>query len=63
MRNVFDNLINGNLTDAKRLAKRHTGKALCHYATESLGWPFAKAVAASGYLKGALTFQAYCDAK
>ena len=63
MQKVFNNLINGNLTDAKKGAKRYSGKALCYYAAEELGWSFAKACAASGYLVGALEFQSYCDAK
>lgn len=63
MQKVFNNLINGNLEDAKKGAKRYSGKKLCAYATEELGWSFAVASAASGYLVGALKFQAYCDAK
>ena len=63
MQKVFDNLINGNLEDAKRGAKRYSGKKLCAYATEELGWTFAVSCAASGYLKNALSFQSYCDAK
>lgn len=58
--NAIENLINGNLTDAKRLAKKHSYWKLMTLA-EHLGYPIHQCVAISGYLKGNLSFQVYCD--
>jgi len=63
METIFDNLENGNLTDAKRSASRSSQEALYLYAMESLGWTGARAQMAALYLKGCVSFQAYCDAK
>ncbi len=46
MHNAIENYINGNLQDAKRLARRFS----------------VQAVAVADYLKGEGTFQAACDA-
>jgi hypothetical protein len=62
MENVFENLINGNLRDAQRLAKRYSGEALTHYAFHTLGMSTHRATLASLYLKGKTTFQRYADA-
>lgn len=64
------NLINGNLADARRLAKGISKQAIVIYAYQDLmrGWSLDKARAAAEYLKasdatkGAL-FQRYCDAQ
>ncbi len=50
METVIDNLINGNLTDAKKGAKKYSLKNLYQYLLE-LGWTRAKASAAAQYLK------------
>ena len=64
MGEVFTELENGNLTDAKRLAKGHSELSLFLFAhTEDLFWSLEKSRAATQYLKGAGTFQAYCDAR
>lgn len=60
---LFDNLTNGNLTDAKRQARRHSSFALSMFARQILGWSFDRSVKAAAYLKGRCTFQAYCDAQ
>lgn len=60
---IFDNLINGNLSDAKRGAKRKSLSALRAHALEFFGWSEAKSFAVAAYLKGEGTFQAYCDAE
>lgn len=60
---LFANLENGNLTDAKKAAKRHTSFRLSMFARQILGWSFDRATKAAGYLKGEATFQEYCDAK
>ena len=64
MGEVFFNLGNGNLTDAKRLAKGHSELSLFLFAhTEDLFWSLEKSKAAVQYLKGTGTYQAYCDAR
>lgn len=62
MHSIIENLINGNLTDAKAQAKRH---ALFDIARAALdfGMTRNKAIMAAAYLKGRATFQAYCDAE
>ena len=61
---IVDNLLNGNLTDAKRQAKRASYFGLFEHLYRHLGWSHAKAKAAVLYLKrpANATFQAYCDA-
>lgn len=61
MKSIFDNLTNGNLTDAKAKAKRHSGRALDRFARETLGWGSVAAAAAADYLKGRITWQEHCD--
>ncbi len=63
MQSIFDNLTNGNLTDALRSAKRYRYARLFRFALHDLGWSPELARAAADYLKGQGTFQAYCDAK
>ena len=58
---LFENLINGNLTEAKRMAKRHTAFRLSMFARQVLCWDFDRSCAAAAYLKGLGTFQEYCD--
>lgn len=63
MKKVFDNLINGNLEDAKRGAKRYGTASLTMHCTEELGFTWEQAFHAVNYLKNGGSFQAYCDAK
>ena len=60
---VFDDLINGNLTDARRRAKRLNNRDLYGYAFDYLGWGHDRSVRAAWFLKGECSFQEYCDAK
>lgn len=60
---LFDNLENGNLTDARKQARRHSSFRLSMFARQILSWSFDRATKAARYLKGEGTFQAYCDAK
>lgn len=60
---LFANLENGNITEAKAQAKRHTSFRLSMFARQILGWSFDRATLAAGFLKGEATFQEYCDAK
>jgi hypothetical protein len=59
---LFDNLENGNLTDAKKQARRYSSFRLSMFARQILFWEFPRAVAAAAFLKGEASFQAYCDA-
>jgi hypothetical protein len=59
---LFDDLINGNLTDAKRQAKRHSALRIIAHAREVMGWPPHRALKAAEYLKEGGSFQEYCDA-
>jgi hypothetical protein len=61
----IENLINGNLTDAKRLAKRHSFTLLRYSAEEEFCFSSEKAVAAAAYLKSdevsrELAWKAWC---
>ena len=58
---IFDNLVNGNLADAKLKAKKHSTFRLSMFANQILFWSFEKSVAAAAYLKGESSFQNYCD--
>ena len=62
MNTLIENLINGNLTDAKEQAKRYALFAIAS-AAMSYGMTRNKAIMAAAYLKGRATFQAYCDAE
>ena len=59
---TVDDLINGNLTDARRRAK-NLGAVKLIEAFQEIGWTAEKAVLATKYLKTGNGFQAYCDAK
>ena len=61
MNTLIENLINGNLTDAKEQAKRHGFWDIARAAQAYFG-SRNKAVMAAGYLKGRVTFRAFCDA-
>ena len=61
MKEIFDNLINGNLKSAKNGAKRGTLDGLATFAEQALGWPSTVALAAAQFLKGEIPFQEYCD--
>lgn len=63
MHSRFENLINGNLIDAKTGAARRSATLLEIYAHEVLGWSLARSRAAAQFLKGLGAFQVYCDAK
>lgn len=63
MKEMIDNLINGNLTDAKHQAKRFGLEKIAHYCRRELGWSNRKSAAAASYLKTGVGFQVYCDAE
>jgi hypothetical protein len=58
---VIDNLINGNLSDARKGAKRYSFSRLTDICMDEYGYGFARAVLTAGYLKGLLSFQEYAD--
>lgn len=60
MSTVIENLINGNLSDAKKGAKRMSHKALRDAAMD-YGHNDVSAAAVADYLKGSITFQQKCD--
>ncbi len=67
MEHILNNLVNGNLTDARREAKWHDKGDLIIYAVERMFWSWHLARAAAEYLKapekvkGAM-YQRWCDA-
>ena len=64
MRDLYIELLDGNLTGAKRLARGHSEKSLFLFAcTETLSWSLEKARAAAQYLKGTGSYQAYINAR
>lgn len=58
---IIDDLVNGNLTDAKEQAKNLSRPKIKQFCLD-FGWSENKAEAAANYLKGKITFQTYCDA-
>lgn len=60
---VFENLTNGNLSDAKLGARRFSTFRLGMFARQVLCWSFNRAISAAAYLKGEGSFQAYCDSE
>jgi hypothetical protein len=61
MQKMIDNLINGNLTDAKKQAKRFS-QAKIQTDLFSMGWSLKHACAAACYLKNQITWEKYCEA-
>lgn len=62
MQSLIENYINGNLTDAKRQAKRYGFAALLN-GLQDFGFGAVSAIAIASFLKGQGTFQAACDAE
>ena len=58
-----ESLINGQLTQARDLAKKPSAAAICNYLHDELGWSLELSVAATRYLKTGQGFQTYCDSK
>jgi len=61
MKEMIDNLINGNLSDAKRQAKGKSIAQIFRYLKLDCGWSNKRAVAAANYLKTGKGFQLYAD--
>ena len=62
MQNMIDNLINGNIKQALKQAKRYRQADIMQYCIDN-GYKFEKAVAMAMYLKNQIDFQQYCDAE
>jgi len=60
---AIENYINGNLTDAKRQAKKLSWRNLACVLMDDYGKTPAMARTIADYLKGEGTFQAACDAE
>ena len=60
---LIETFINGNLADAKRLAKSKLHRKLREAYEEYTGCSFRTAAAVVDYLKGDITFDQYCDIK
>ena len=63
MKTMIDNLINGNLKDAKKQAKRFKQDDIMQYCIDEYGMSFEKAVASAMWLKNQIEYQQYCDAE
>jgi hypothetical protein len=57
---VIDNLINGNLTDAKEIAVNLNASDIIH-ARMGQGYNYNESLLMASYLKGLISFQDYCD--
>jgi hypothetical protein len=62
MHSLIENYINGNLSDAKRQAKRY-GTLTLLGGLADYGYGPTAAMAIAAFLKGKGTFQAACDAE
>jgi hypothetical protein len=58
--NAIENLINGNLSDAKDYANYQSAASLINHAM-GLGYNYNEALLMVSYLKGIIDFQDYCD--
>lgn len=63
MKSIFQNLTDGNLTDAKNSSRGHSYAKLKGYATDELGMGENKATATALYLKGGINFRRYCEVR
>jgi hypothetical protein len=60
--NAIDNLRNGNLTQARKVAKGLSWSDIYDWLTWSVGWSDKKAAACADYLTKRIDFRAYCEA-
>lgn len=63
MKTMIENLINGNLTDARKQARNKSESAIRKFLVVDSGWSESKAAFAAHYLKTGRGWQAYCDAE
>ncbi len=62
MKSLCENFHNGNLSDARRQAKRFSARAIREGMEEHLGYTFKKATLSADYLKTGEGWQECCDA-
>ena len=60
METLLENLVNGNLSTAKKQARRFSSSKIVSYLEDS-GQNSEKAALTALYLKGGLDWQDYCD--
>jgi len=60
MKNMIENYFNGNLSDAKKQARRHSMQAIVEGCIE-YGYTRTLAILIAGFLKGSVSFQYVCD--
>lgn len=63
MKTLITNLENGNLTEARKLAKRFSYHHIVLYLRDNLQWSIPRSVRAAHYLKTGTGWQLYCDTK
>jgi hypothetical protein len=62
MNSMIENYLNGNLSDAKRQAKRFSAWSIREALQEYAGYSLNKATLTTDWLKGRDCWQAACDA-
>ena len=60
--NAMDNLMCGNLTQSRKLAKGLAWSDIFDWLTWSVGWTEKKSAACADYLTKRIDFRAYCEA-
>lgn len=63
MESMINNLINGNIKEARSQARSKSGLAIMRVLRDDYGWTQDKAEKAALFLKTGEGFQAYCDAE
>lgn len=63
MNTMIENLINGNISTARKQARRWSMVKIIAALQHEYGWTLERAFAAGAFLKTGDGFQAYCDAK
>lgn len=63
MKTILENYINGNLTDAKKGARRFSLSKLAAYVAENYINDFTAALAVAEFLKGKASFDRACQAE
>jgi hypothetical protein len=60
---AIENLINGNLTAAKKAARNTTFSKIMDSAHFNYGMTMEESISVAKYLKGEITWDQYCDKK
>ena len=63
MESMIENLLNGNISDAKHQAKRFSLIKIKNQCADEWGMTHNKAWHTAAFLKGEVDFQTYCDAE